>query len=52
MLVIHHIRNSQEVKDFILKASEAARLKRRTVNMLDIGNGVDLDGNGIVDDIN
>ncbi|MCR5389878.1 MAG: PH domain-containing protein [Lachnospiraceae bacterium] len=51
-LVIHHIRNSQEVKDFILKASEAARLKRRTVNMLDIGNGVDLDGNGIVDDIN
>ena len=52
MLVIHHIRNSQEVKDFILKASEAARLKRRTVNMLDIGNGVDLDGNGIMDDIN
>ncbi|MBP5194503.1 MAG: PH domain-containing protein [Lachnospiraceae bacterium] len=52
MLVIQHIKNSQEVKDFILKASEAARLKRRTVNMLDIGNGVDLDGNGIIDDIN
>lgn len=44
-LVISHVRNSKTVKDFILKESEAARLKRRTVNMLDIGSGD-------IDDIN
>ena len=36
-LILEHIRNSRAVKDFILKQSEEARLKRRTVNMLDIG---------------
>jgi len=34
-----HIKNSRAVKDFILEMSEKARLKRRTVNMLDIGSG-------------
>jgi len=38
-LVLSHIKNSRAVKDFILEQSEAARLKRRTVNMLDIGSG-------------
>lgn len=38
-LVLEHIRNSKAVKEFILKESEEARLKRRTVNMLDIGSG-------------
>lgn len=38
-LALTHIRNSKEIKDFILEQSEAARLKRRTVNMLDIGSG-------------
>ncbi len=38
-LILLHIRNSRAIKDFILKASEEARLKRRTVNMLDIGSG-------------
>ncbi len=38
-LVMSHIRNSREIKEFILKQSEEARLKRRTVNMLDIGSG-------------
>ncbi len=38
-LVLTHIKNSTAVKDFILRQSEEARLKRRTVNMLDIGSG-------------
>lgn len=38
-LVLEHIRNSKAIKDFILEQSENARLKRRTVNMLDIGSG-------------
>ena len=38
-LVMEHIRNSRAIKDFILEQSEIARLKRRTVNMLDIGSG-------------
>ncbi len=38
-LVMSHIRNSREIKEFVLAQSEEARLKRRTVNMLDIGSG-------------
>jgi uncharacterized membrane protein YdbT with pleckstrin-like domain len=34
-----HVKNSKQVKDFILKASEAARIRRRTVNMQDITAG-------------
>lgn len=36
-LCLHNIKNSQAVKDFILKYSEEARLKRRTLNTLNIG---------------
>ena len=36
-LVLQHIKHSKAVKDFILDQSEKARLKRRTVNMVDIG---------------
>lgn len=48
-LVLEHIRNSKTIKDFILKESEEARLKRRTVNMLDIGSGALDDINDIQD---
>lgn len=38
-LRLEHIKNSRTIKDFILKSSEEARLKRRTINTLDIGSG-------------
>ena len=38
-----HIKHSREVKNYILKASEIARMKRRTLNTLDIGAGADID---------
>lgn len=38
-LRLEHIKNSRTIKEFILKASEEARLKRRTINTLDIGSG-------------
>lgn len=36
-LLIEHIKNAKELKDYILKESEEARRKRRTLNTLDIG---------------
>lgn len=32
-----HIKRAKEIKDYILKASEEARIKRRTLNTMDIG---------------
>lgn len=37
ILMIEHIRNAKVIKDFILESSENARLKRRTLNTLNIG---------------
>ena len=39
VLVIEHVKNAKAIKDFILETSEKARLKRRTLNTLDIGTG-------------
>lgn len=38
-LLIEHVKNAREIKNFILDVSEKARLKRRTLNTLDIGAG-------------
>ena len=36
-LKLIHIKHAKEIKNYLLKASEAARLRRRTLNTLDIG---------------
>ena len=38
-LVFQNIKNSKAIKDFIFQVSEEARMKRRTMNMLNIGTG-------------
>ena len=45
-LILTHIKNSKAVKEFILRQSEEERLKRRTVNMLDIGSDAPEDSDG------
>ncbi len=47
-LILKNIKHSKEVKNYILKNSEVARLKRRTLNTLNIGAG-EIDD--IVDDV-
>lgn len=41
-LVLTHIKNGREIKEYILKTSDEARLKRRTINTLNI-NAEDID---------
>lgn len=36
-LLIENVKNARQIKEYLLKASEEARLKRRTVNTLNIG---------------
>lgn len=45
-----HIKNGKEIKAYLLKTSEQARLKRRTLNTVDIGaQDMDLDNDGVAD---
>ena len=51
-LSLVHVKHAKEIKAYLLKQSEDARLKRRTLNTVDIGaRGVDLDGDGIPDSL-
>ena len=51
-IVLEHIKRSKEIKDYILEVSEKARLRRRTMNVQNIGVDVaDIDGDGIPDNI-
>ncbi len=36
-LILEHIKNSREIKDFIHTTSEQHRMRQRTINMQDIG---------------
>ena len=49
-LKLEHVKHAKEIKAYLIKQSEAARLKRRTLNTQDIGaHGMDLDGDGLID---
>lgn len=49
-LTLTHIRHAKEIKDYILEMSEIQRIKRRTLNTVNIGAGyADADGDGIPD---
>ena len=46
-LRLEHVRMSKDIKNFILEASEKARMRKRTLNTLNIGDG----SIGDIDDI-
>lgn len=51
-LQLVHIKHSKEIKSYLLKQSETARIKRRTLNTMNIGaQSADLDQDGIPDSL-
>ena len=40
-LVLQHVKHAREIKNYLLQASEEARMRRRTLNTLNIGADVD-----------
>lgn len=40
-LMLQHIKNAKEIKNFILKASEGQRIKKRTLNTMDVAGSFD-----------
>ena len=51
-IVMKNIKHGREIKDFLLHASEAARLRRKTVSMQNIGfDSDDIHGIDDMDDL-
>ncbi|MBQ7679465.1 MAG: PH domain-containing protein [Butyrivibrio sp.] len=40
-IVLKNIRHGRDIKDFVMQAAEASRMRRRSVNMQNIGFGAD-----------
>lgn len=45
-----HIKNAEAIKDFIMQASEEARIKRRTLHTMDINGNYDEEHEASLDD--
>lgn len=45
-----HIKNAEAIKDFIMQASEEARIKRRTLHTMDINGNYDEEHDASLDD--